>query len=116
MVNGDSSLTSRQPFCLSPAESNHQSRITPFSGRPQIALRLDLPQEEILHQRLLRVQSVFSLVPYDALGSVDNLGGDFLPAARRQAMQEERVFLRRPHHVPVHPPRLEVALALRILR
>src|SRR6266850_755485 len=62
------------------------------------------------------MQPVLGLVPHDRLRAVDHLGGDFLAAMRRQAMHEQRVLLRRAHHLGVDLPGLEIAPALLVFR
>ena len=91
---------------------------SPRRRSAELALRLfpDLPEQEELEQRLLRVQPVLGLLPHHALRAVDHLRGDLLAAVRRQAVHEQRVLLRRLHHLGVDHPVLEVALARLVLR
>jgi hypothetical protein len=56
-------------------------------------------QEQVLHQRLLRVHAVFGLVPDHALRAVDDRRRDFLAAMRRQAVHEQRLGTRDTHHL-----------------
>src|SRR5882672_25647 len=87
-------------------------------GRP-FSLRLSLfhlSKQEKFHQRFLRMQPVLGLVPDRTLRSVDDFRRDLLAAVRGQAVHEERILLRRSHHVGVDLPVLEVALALLVLR
>ena len=46
----------------------------------------------------MHVQAVFRLVPDQRVRPVDDSGGDFLAAVRRQAVQEQRVRAGRGHH------------------
>jgi hypothetical protein len=45
------------------------------------------------------METVLSLRPHDALLAIDDLGGDFFVAVRRQAMHDDRVWPRGLHHV-----------------
>jgi hypothetical protein len=47
------------------------------------------PSSKVLHESLLHVQPVFSLVPHHRLRAVDDLGGDLFAAVRRQAVHEQ---------------------------
>src|SRR6266545_710084 len=78
--------------------------------------RLHLSEQQEFHQRLLGMQPVFRLVPHDALRAVDHRAIDFLAAVGGKTMHEKRVLLRGFHHLRVHLPVLEVALALLVLR
>ena len=77
------------------------------------SVRIHAAADQVFEQRLLRVQAVLRLVPHDALRAVDDVGVDFLAAMRGQAMHEERVGLRLPHHGGVDHPVGEVALRAR---
>src|ERR1700751_516829 len=77
--------------------------------------RIDPPANHVFEQRLLCMQSILCLVPDDALRTVDYFRGDFLAAMRGQAMHEERIRLRLPHHLRVDHPPGEIALALVVL-
>ncbi len=76
--------------CRQPQHSRHFSTLAlQHSGTP--ALRHISEQHR--ENRLLRVQPVLGLVEHDGPRAVEDTGGDFLAAVRRQAMHEERVRL-----------------------
>src|SRR5687767_13948456 len=95
----------------SPGYGLHESR----SAGAEEALALPLYEDQELEQRLLRMQAVLRLVPDGALRPVDDLGGDFLAAMRRQAVHEERVLFRRAHHLRVDLPVAKRPPALLVL-
>jgi hypothetical protein len=75
------------------------------------ALRLDLPEQEVFHQRLLHMHAVLRLFPDDALRSVEHFRRDFLATVRRQAVHEEGLGVRGGHHARIHGEGAESLLA-----
>ena len=82
--------------------------------QPGFSLRQATEQQKF-HQCLLCVQSVLRFVPHDALRTVDHFGSDFLSAMRGQAMHEQRIGPGGTHHLGIHLPVFESALALGVL-
>src|SRR5206468_10785797 len=74
-----------------------------------------LASHEHSHDRLLNVEAILRLVPYPALRPVDHVGGHFLAAVRRKAVQEDRVARRALHHRLIHGVAGQVPLALLLL-
>src|SRR6476660_3465499 len=73
------------------------------------------PEEQKFHESFLCMQPVLSLVPDDALWSVDDVGRDFLAPVCRQTVHEERIGACCTHHFGVDLPVFECPLALCIL-
>src|SRR5690606_33647295 len=61
-------------------------------------------QDQKFHEGLLHVQPVLGLVPYDALGAVDDFSCHFLTAVRRQAVHKQRLWFGPSHHVCIYLP------------
>src|SRR5205814_2891803 len=102
---------SKSPVCASASGASAKSSQAMYLMQTSL-----FPQDQEFQQRLLRVQAVLGFVPHHALRTVDDLGGDFLAAVRRQAVHEERFLRRRFHHLGVDLPVVEVALAILVVR
>src|SRR5471032_1919391 len=72
---------------------------------------IEFAEQQIFHQRLLDVQSVFGFVPHYALRPVDHLSAHFLAPVAREAVHEEGVWMSARHHLRVDAPVSEGFLA-----
>src|SRR2546423_2987930 len=90
----------------SPSRRSHHERV--LTGQRFAA-------HERSHDRLLNVEAILGFVPDAALWSLDDVGGHFLAAVRRQAVEKDRLLRRALHELRVDGEAGEGAGALLLL-